>query len=748
MIYRFGAFRLDPVRETLVGPDGPVGLRGHSLLVLKLLVERSPEVVTRDEILSEVWGHDALSESSIAQVIKDIRNALGDDSKSPTHVVTKYGRGYQFIAKVDLVDDDKADPDLEFSGRTRRWPWILTGALAVIVALGGLALWNGASQPPHATGNTDAPQWMIRAVEPESGESLSEPLAEYLGLVLGSAVGADQISVADDDEADIPGVRYLEVSLSVSDQPVGNRFSLTLSESGSDTPLVQGAYQEVSELVNDTMERILADLVISDESRVELGLVSVNSYAMETLLRGMAAQFSGNVNKAAELFEAALAEDPNLNFARYELAIAVRRQGEYQKALGIIQSLETRLQSNFWKRRLYNSKGVCLWRLGRLEEAAEAYQIALDATEEGINRSIIATNRALLLRDLGQFEQAEASAEQAVALGDPDEHPRATGAALNTLASIYMETGRLQEALVPLEQARELFYAAGERAFYASVLARTARVRERLGDLDTAEQLFRLGASVREQLGNDLDLAASRIDLGRIARIRGDFDEARALGRSALELAAAKSDGELVRGANLSLSLTAVASGRYDDALAYGTEALRSAELRGEKSEIIDTHLNLLEISSRAGRRTEDFSPSLDALIREAEALDMQATIVRARLIRAHASQDNGDAAAAEDDLRAAASLAESSHEYQLQAKAALALADLLLETDPGAAGSQIALAERLNAPDYPLLVLKARLLASEKRLNEALAVAFEAREKSGDWWSPEDEALLVSLQP
>lgn len=748
MIYRFGAYRLDPVRETLTGPDGPVGLRGHSLLVLKLLVERAPEVVSRDEILSEVWGHDALSESSIAQVIKDIRKALGDDSKSPTHVVTKYGRGYQFIAKVELVDEDQADPDLDFTGRRRRWPWALAGALAVLLLLGAFVFWNSASQPALPEDSANHPRWMLRAVEADSGESLSRPLAEYLGMVLGSAIGSDKISVADEEEEEIPGVRYLEVSLAVSDQPVGNRFALTLAEAGSETPIVQGAYQEVTELVNDSVERILEDLVISDEARVELGLVSVNSFAMETLLRGMAAQFSGDAARAAELFEAALAEDPDLNFARYELSIALRRQGEYQQALAILQSLESRLQSNFWKRRIFNGKGICLWRLGRLEEAAEAYRVALDATEEGIVQSIIATNRALLLRDLGQFEEAEASAEWAVAAADAEEHPRIKGAALNTLASIYMETGRLREALEPLEQARELFYSSGQRAYYASVLARTARVRERLGELETAEQLYRLGASIREQLGNDLDLAASRIDLSRVARNRGDFEEARALGRSALELASEKGDGELIRGANLSLSLTAMADGRFDDALAYGNEALRSAELRGEKSEILDARLNLLGITSRAGTQEADFEVSLDAIIREAQDLDMHATVVQARLIRASAWKDVGNPADALTDLKAAADLAESSNEFQLQAKAALALAELLLEQRPAEAKSQLAIAERLNPPPHPFLVLKARLLAGQKRLNEALAVAFEAKEKSGDWWSAEDELLLRSLQP
>ena len=91
-VYRFGGFELDPVRETLRADDGPVLLRDHALRVLKLLVERAPEVVSRDDILDEVWGHQALSESSIAQVIRDIRAALNDPARNPTMLATRYGQ--------------------------------------------------------------------------------------------------------------------------------------------------------------------------------------------------------------------------------------------------------------------------------------------------------------------------------------------------------------------------------------------------------------------------------------------------------------------------------------------------------------------------------------------------------------------------------------------------------------------------------------------------------------------------------
>ena len=115
-VYRFAQFELDPVRESLHGPEGLVPLRDHALRVLKLLIERAPGIVSRDEILDGVWGHQALSESSIAQVIKDIRASLGDSAREPQLVATRYGRGYQFIGDIERGERGEREPATSADG--------------------------------------------------------------------------------------------------------------------------------------------------------------------------------------------------------------------------------------------------------------------------------------------------------------------------------------------------------------------------------------------------------------------------------------------------------------------------------------------------------------------------------------------------------------------------------------------------------------------------------------------------------
>lgn len=84
--------------------------------------------------------------------------------------------------------------------------------------------------------------------------------------------------------------------------------------------------------------------------------------------------------------------------------------------------------------------------------------------------------------------------------------------------------------------------------------------------------------------------------------------------------------------------------------------------------------------------------------------------------------------------------------ERALQREALLKLARFALNHDVNDARQWLNQAEALNPPAYPYLILKARSLAGSGQTKEALAVAFEARESSGDWWQAEDQAVLDSL--
>lgn len=76
-------------------------LEPQAIDVLLHLLDHRDRLVTKIELLDEVWGDQFVSESALTTRIKQVRRALGDDGKRQDVIQTVHGRGYRFVAEVD-----------------------------------------------------------------------------------------------------------------------------------------------------------------------------------------------------------------------------------------------------------------------------------------------------------------------------------------------------------------------------------------------------------------------------------------------------------------------------------------------------------------------------------------------------------------------------------------------------------------------------------------------------------------------
>ncbi|MGH6887705.1 MAG: ATP-binding protein [Rhizomicrobium sp.] len=93
--YCFGRFTLDPAQRKLCADHLPVALGGTAYDVLIALIERAGTLVTKDELMARVWKNLNVGESTLYVQINLLRNVLGNG-----YIVTRQGRGYQFVAEV------------------------------------------------------------------------------------------------------------------------------------------------------------------------------------------------------------------------------------------------------------------------------------------------------------------------------------------------------------------------------------------------------------------------------------------------------------------------------------------------------------------------------------------------------------------------------------------------------------------------------------------------------------------------
>ena len=101
-LIQFEDFELDPRNYCLRRSGANLKLERIPLDLLLLLARRPGDLVTREEIIENLWGKDIHldTENAINTAIRKIRLALDDDPTQPRFVQTVTGRGYRFIARV------------------------------------------------------------------------------------------------------------------------------------------------------------------------------------------------------------------------------------------------------------------------------------------------------------------------------------------------------------------------------------------------------------------------------------------------------------------------------------------------------------------------------------------------------------------------------------------------------------------------------------------------------------------------
>ncbi|MEL6220267.1 MAG: winged helix-turn-helix domain-containing protein [Pseudomonadota bacterium] len=100
--YRFDGFVLDEARRELLGHDGAVALEPRAFDTLVLLIENRNRVVSKDELIGEVWGGRIVSDAALASQIKAVRRAVGDDGKAQRVIKTVHGHGFRFVAALEV----------------------------------------------------------------------------------------------------------------------------------------------------------------------------------------------------------------------------------------------------------------------------------------------------------------------------------------------------------------------------------------------------------------------------------------------------------------------------------------------------------------------------------------------------------------------------------------------------------------------------------------------------------------------
>ena len=157
--YSFEDFEIDASRNLLLRRPGGevVALTRKAFQVLLLLVENRGMLVTKDELMKEVWQDTFVEEANLTQTISVLRRTLGENPNQHRFIVTESGKGYRFVAQVRESDGGELANQTNFEEKTvigssaetaakhnYRKPLIFAFALipAVFLIIGVYFFWN------------------------------------------------------------------------------------------------------------------------------------------------------------------------------------------------------------------------------------------------------------------------------------------------------------------------------------------------------------------------------------------------------------------------------------------------------------------------------------------------------------------------------------------------------------------------------------------------------------------------------
>jgi predicted ATPase/DNA-binding winged helix-turn-helix (wHTH) protein len=216
VLVSFADFELDTAMFELRCGGRPVPVEPQVFDVLAYLVRHRDRVVTKTELLDEIWGDRFVSESTLTSRIKNVRQVLDDDGRRQRWIKTVHGRGYRFTADATPVteSDGRADAGpprdapvphnlptdrTPLFGRTAEVPAVAAlldeHRLVTLLGIGG----TGKTRLAAAVGQRlldrfDGGVWFVDLVPAGDTRSVELAIARAVGLALAAGDVRDQLA--------------------------------------------------------------------------------------------------------------------------------------------------------------------------------------------------------------------------------------------------------------------------------------------------------------------------------------------------------------------------------------------------------------------------------------------------------------------------------------------------------------------------------------------------------------------------
>lgn len=136
--FTFDEFEVNSAERTCTRSGIPVPIRGKVFDLLVAFVENPQRLLSKDELMEQVWSDEFVEEGNLARNVSTLRKALGDNDKTHRYISTVQGHGYRFLPDVVRTRQrhvNVAEATINGSPQvSRRWILLVTAGLILLTA--------------------------------------------------------------------------------------------------------------------------------------------------------------------------------------------------------------------------------------------------------------------------------------------------------------------------------------------------------------------------------------------------------------------------------------------------------------------------------------------------------------------------------------------------------------------------------------------------------------------------------------
>ncbi len=342
--FRLGDWQVLPLRSSIERGDETIRLEPGVMDVLMALARRNGDLVTRDQLVDEVWGGRATADGPIDRRIAALRKAFGDQSEPRQYIETLTKRGYRLLKPVELPEPEPetrpVDPPATVAGDSGlvRWAVGLAAVAVVVWALWPRADMSGfesiAVLPFDNLSQDPGDEYLVLGFKQE----LVQTLLTIDGLMVKNVHSKDMGQSVEEIARELDVDTVLYGSLERTGNVIKVRFTIETGQDGVtlEAGNVSGDRDDLFSLQEQLAQLVQKELypeatqVLTSRSK-PASPEAYNEYLLGYYAFDRRGQ-PGFLEEAIERFEATISLDPQFGPAYLQLATAYALLPDYRGA--------------------------------------------------------------------------------------------------------------------------------------------------------------------------------------------------------------------------------------------------------------------------------------------------------------------------------------------------------------------------------------------------------------------------------